>query len=124
MGTLVNLAGFQHGVAQDETAINIASFNLSVAPHDRQYINDKNGDPRGYWEGALRRDISLSGEITNTTGVMAFTFGTACTLANTVTAFGATTGTVTLMDAQITQERDGFRSLTQNLRADTGIVLA
>lgn len=124
MGTLVNLSGFQHGVELDETGINISSFNLSVAPHDRQYVNDKNGDPRGYWEGNLRRDISLAGEVTGSTGVMAAAFGAAVTLANATTAFGATTGTVTLMDAQITQERDGFRSLNMNLRADSGIVFA
>lgn len=125
MATLVNLSGFQYGVELDETSLNIEAFEVTVAPQFKEYLPDKVNNNRGFAIGQLRSEITLNGELSAaSSGVLAFTFSTACTLANDVDYFGQTAGSIFLDSATISQNRAGWKSLSQNLSRDTSIVLA
>jgi hypothetical protein len=125
MATLVNLSGFQYGVENDETSLNIEAFNVTVAPQEKVMLEDKVGNNRGFAIKQLRSEITLNGELSAASaGVLAFTFSTACTIANDIDYFGQTTGTIFLDSATINQSRSGWKSLSQNLSRDSSIVLA
>lgn len=121
MATLVNLSGFQYGVAADETSLNIEAFNSNIAPQFKEYLPDKANANRGFAVGPTRREITLNGELSAATlGVLAFTFSTACTLANSSTYYSATGG-IYMDSAAVSESRAGWKSLSLTLSSDPGI---
>ncbi len=67
------------------------------------------------------RDITCEGEVSGTTGVMAFTLGTACAFANDVSTFGDGTGKILLDEATETQDRTGWRSVSIRCSSNPGL---
>lgn len=117
--TLVNLTGFQRGVEADETGINIARISTRYFPEYKDKIPNKSGQTRGFAvPDKLSREVSITGEVTGATGLMAATHVAAVTVANDTTEFGALDGTLYMDEATVTQERDGWRSLDIKLSAD------
>jgi hypothetical protein len=119
--TLVNLTGFQWGINADETGINIRSFKCKIAPEFKEYLKGKSGAKRGFAVEVPELTISLEGEISGATGVMAAVTTTATTLANSSAYFGAPTTGKYLDSAEVTEGREGWKDLTAEFSAQAGI---
>lgn len=121
--TLINLTGFLPGVQQDETGINIKSFKTAVEPEFRNMVPGKNGAARGFVAAPMKKTVSISGEYTGSTGVMAAVLGTAFTPANSSAYFGApTTGLyLTKGDVEESRESGALVSINAEFDAHAGI---
>lgn len=125
MATLVNLTGRQFGVESDETSIDVKAFNVTTEPQFKVYQTDKANGNIGFAVGPIRQTITLEGELSAaSSGVLGFTFTTACTLANDKDYFGVSTGDAFMDSAQINQAAAGFKSLSMSLSRDPGIDIA
>jgi hypothetical protein len=119
--TLVNLSGFQHGVNADETGISIESFRARVAPEFKNYALNRVGEKRGFAVAPAELTVTIEGEITGTTGLMAAVLATATTIANTTAYFGAPTTGKYLDSGEVTESRDGFKRVSLEFSAQAGI---
>lgn len=130
-----SISAFSHGVGADETALNIQGFNLDAQPEFRDKLMNKSGEVRGVAVGASMATVTLNGQCGGTTtGVMAFNFVSACSLAN-ITAINASytdlwgmtesAGGITLMtQATLGQTFDGWRTVSQTFEIYLGITAA
>jgi hypothetical protein len=119
--TLVNLSGFQYGVASAETGINISSFRARVAPEFKTFALNKDGEKRGFAVGAPELTVTIEGEVSGGTGVMAAVVATATTIANSTSYFGAPSTGKYLNSGEVTETRDGFKSVSLEFSANNGI---
>ncbi len=110
----------QRGVETDETGINISNFSVRYYLAINEKLPSNVGEPRARaLADDFSRDISLRGEVLiGGGGVLDFTIGTACSLANDTDTFGTGAGTILLDEATETQERAGWRSLDMRLSSD------
>jgi hypothetical protein len=104
--TLINLSGFLPGVAADETAINVKTFKTVVEPEFRNVIPGKNGAGRGFVCAPMKKNVTIDGEVTGSTGVMAAVIGTAFTPANSSAYFGAPTTGLYLLKGEVEESRE------------------
>lgn len=104
--TLLNLSGFLPGVAADETGINVKSFKTAVEPEFRNVIPGKNGAARGVVIAPMKKTVSIDGEISGSTGVMAAVMGTAFTPGNASAYFGAPTTGLYLTKGDVEESRE------------------
>jgi hypothetical protein len=114
--------GAQRGVEKNETGIAIRRFQTRYYPQINERLEDNAGEciARAVSD-RFSRDITVEGEITGPgTGIMAFTLGTACTVANDVNDYGgaATVGRLLMDEGTITQERAGWRSVSCRLSSN------
>jgi len=123
-----SISTFAHGVSSDETSINIQQYSEEFAPEFIDPLMNKSGEVRGKAVGKTKRTITLSGQVSGTTGVMAFTTVTACTIANKLTGdlFSSTsaTGIALLNQATVSQSFDGWKTVSQTLEIFEGITAA
>lgn len=119
--TLVNSSGYQHGIASGETGIEISKFVCTIAPEWKKYRMSRTNEKIGFAIAPPELKISLEGEIGATTGLMALNFSTAATIANAVSYFGSPSTGIYLDTAEVTQERDGWKGLSQELSSNAGI---
>lgn len=119
--TLVNLSGFQWGVASDETGINIRSFRCRIAPEFKEFLKGKTGAKRGFAVEVPELSVSIEGEISGSTGIMAAVVTTATTIANSTAYFGAPTTGKYLDSAEVTEGREGWKDLTAEFSSNAGI---
>lgn len=125
MVTLVDLSGYQYGIETAETSMEIKSFEVTTEPQFKQYQTDRTNANIGFAVGPIRQTFSLQGELNaSSSGVLAFIFTTACTLANDKDYFGVSTGDVFLDSATISQTSDGFKSVAMTLSRDPAITVA
>jgi len=111
--------GLQKGIDQDETGIKIESIEWSISD-EKQYSFDKYGGHDGFCHGYNPSvSISVSGEISGSTGVAAAAYGTAVTFANeegaivgSTFAGVANTGGFYPEDISFSESRDGFRTMS------------
>lgn len=117
---LVNLSGFSFGVVSDETGINIDTLVLKYGAKKIR-VPDKQGSARGkiYYDFTI--DVSINGEVSGATGLLAATIGAAVTLANTVFGFGITSGGVYVDEATITNNREKLQTLDLKASVDPQI---
>jgi|SRR5215472_34594 len=110
----------QRGVQNDEVGVNIASFATRYYLAVNEKLPSNVGEPRARAQAnGFSRDITLRGEtLVGGGGVMNFTMGTACVLANATTTFSPTGGTILLDEVTETQERAGWRSIDMRLSSD------
>ncbi len=110
----------QRGVETDETGINIAAFSVRYYLAVNEKLPSNVGEPRARaLSDDFSRDITLRGEVLiGGGGVLDFTIGTACSLANDTDTFGTGNGTILLDEATESQERAGWRSLDMRLSSD------
>ena len=116
----------QRGVENNETGINISRFSCRYYLAVNEKLPSNVGEPIARAQSdKFSRDIKLAGEVlVGGGGVMAFTMATACTLANDISTFGPTAGTVLLDEVTESQERAGWRAIDMSLSSDPGLVLA
>ncbi len=115
--TLVNAAGYRHGIASAESGVNAETITVSTEPQIRAELPDINGEATGFAVSAPRSTITISGEVSNVatyTGLVAATFATAATVANFDDLGGQTTGGVYATSLEVTQNRNGWTSFTFN----------
>lgn len=108
----VNLSGFQRGIESNETGINCSRFGLEVEPEINDWLSGIDGQSRGKAVGDPMGKLTIEGEISGSTGVMAAVFGTAFVPVNDVTYFGRSAGGFYLNRGNVTQEREGWKSVT------------
>lgn len=110
----------QRGVETDETGVNIANFSVRYYLAVNEKLPSNVGEPRARaLSDDYSRDISLRGEVlVGGGGVLDFTIGTDCSLANDTDTFGTGAGTILFDEATETQERAGWRTLDMRLSSD------
>lgn len=121
--TLVNLTDYLNGVAADETGIAIEEFNCKVKPELKVFAFAKTGLKTGFAVGPMELEVSLTGEVTGSTGIMAATASAATTIANSTAYFGAPTTGLYLDSAEVKQNRDGgaWKKMSAEFSANAGI---
>ena len=117
--SLVGGTGFQYGIESAETGINCASFSVRYFPFVNVKLNGITGEPFLRAQSAnMSREVSIDGEVSGATGIMAFDVATALTVANDVNVFGTVAGSLLFDEATETQNRDGWRSVSVRISAD------
>jgi hypothetical protein len=118
-GTPWSLA--QRGVELNETAlnINVRRFVVRYFPEINEKLPDNFGETiaRGISD-KFSRDITCEGE---TLGAATLALDTAITFANDVNDFGDGSGLILLDDAEVTQERAGWRALVARASSNPGL---
>jgi hypothetical protein len=116
------VSGLQRGVEAAETGISVRTFTARYFPRVREELLDNLGERKALVVSTVAStEITIEGEVTGATGVMAYTFLAACTVANDKADFGSPTGGLYMVEATVTQERGGFRSVSIRLESDAGI---
>lgn len=116
------VSGLQRGVESAETGISVRQVTARYFPRVREELLDNLGERKALVVSTVAStEITIEGEVTGATGVMAFTFLTACTVANDKADFGSPTGLLLMVEATVTQERGGWRSVSVRLESDAGI---
>lgn len=123
MATLVGLSGYQYGIENAETSIEVKSFVVNISPQFKTFALSRTNENKGFALGPIRLAISLNGDISATSsGWWSWTFSTAITLGNDITYFGTGgTGGVYLDSAVVTQTSDNFKTMSAELSLDVGI---
>jgi hypothetical protein len=115
----------QRGVETDETGINVSNFSVRYYPAVNERLMSNVGEPRARAvSDKLSREVKIKGEVTGTTGVMAYTVATACVPANDADDFGDGSGDLLFDEATVTQERSGWRSVDVALSSDPGVTVS
>ena len=119
----VNAADYQYGVESNETGINVASFSCRYFPEYDDKLANKDG------QTIIRarpdkpsREISISGEVNGSTGLMALTFAAACAVTNDDDVFGSPTGDIWMDEVTEGQERNGFRNVDFSFSSDPAMI--
>lgn len=117
---LVNLSGFQFGVLNDESGINIESISKKYGAKKIR-VPDKQGSARGkvYYDFTI--DVQIDGEMVGNTGLSAATIGASVSLSNTVYGFGITTGGFYVDDASVMTNREKMQALSIKISVDPQI---
>lgn len=122
MATLVDLANYVHGVASAETSFEVHDFTVTVRPSSKTYAFDRMNNKIGFAVTNLEETIQMSGNLSAASlGPLAFTFTTACTVANTKDYNGITTGDVFLDEITYGMTFDGFKTVSCSLSRDVAI---
>jgi hypothetical protein len=116
IGALDNL---QRGVELPETGIGVRRFTVRTFPAVSEDHTDNLGEVDGRVVSTVpSAEVTVEGETTGATGVMAHTFLTNSTLANDIATFGANAGLLLLQEVTETQEAGGWRTVSLRYRKD------
>lgn len=124
--TYITASNFLKGVAEAEAGINIESYEQSFSD-EKLYVEDKSGSRTGLVHNFnVESTISISGEtnVANLNAVLGVAFGVAETVANLISGYGVTAGSVLLEDISISQNRGSLATATANLIRIPDIVIA
>lgn len=114
----------QYGVPVPEVGISVKTVTIRYFPEINAAIMDNVGETRGKVKSTkFSRDVTIDGEITGATGIMAFGLLTACVPANNVARFGDGTGTLLLDEATVTDQRAEWEMVSVKLSSNPGLVL-
>jgi hypothetical protein len=118
-------SGYQRGVEATETGINCESFECRYFPEVNEGLQGIGGETFIKAKSVkFSRDITLNGEVNGSTGVMAYSLTTACTVANDVATYGDGTGTILLDEATETQNRTAWRSISAKLSSNPNLIVS
>src|SRR5512146_1215896 len=94
-----DLADLQRGIELPETGIGARNLTVRTFPAVSEDHTDNLGEVDGKVVSTLPSvEVTLEGEVTGSSGVMAFTFLTACTIANDIDTFGGGSGSLLLQE--------------------------
>jgi len=115
----------QRGVELDEDGISVRAFDCIYRPFVNERLLSNVGEPRARAvSDAFSREVTVQGEVTGATGLMAADVGVEITVANDVDTFGDGTGSLLLDEVTESQERAGWRSINMRLSSDPGVIAA
>jgi hypothetical protein len=117
---LINLSGFIFGNPFNETGLNLDTITKKYQAKKIRVL-DMQGSARGKIYYDFNIGVSLTGEVSGATGILAATIGAVLTLANTVYGFGITTGGVYVDEATITNNREKLEWLDMKASVDPQI---
>lgn len=123
--TFITATNFIKGVSEAEAGINIESYEQAFSD-EKIYIEDKAGSRNGLVHNFnVESTISISGEtnVANLNGVLGIAFGVAETVANLISGYGVTAGSVLLEDISISQNRGSLATASANLIRIPDIVI-
>ncbi len=115
----------QRGVELAETGISVASYSVQFSPE----VNERRQNNLGETDGRVvstvcSRVITIEGEVTGTTGVMAYTFLAAVTPANDILAAGwlaSGGGGLYMHEVTESQARADWRKVSIRLESNPGL---
>lgn len=117
-----DLADLQRGIELPETGIGARNLTVRTFPAVSEDHTDNLGEVDGKVVSTLPSvEVTLEGEVTGSSGVMAFTFLTACTIANDIDTFGGGNGSLLLQEVTETQTAGGWRTVSLRMRADPNL---
>lgn len=119
--TLVNASGFSRGVASEETGINIEEISVTVRPEFKEFLFGKTNEKRGFAVAPPEAEVSIRGEISGETGIMAAVFGTATAIANETDYFGVSNYSFYLDEGTVTEGRAAWKNLDARFSGNDGI---
>ncbi len=112
----------QRGVELAETGVSIMSFTVRYFSEVNERLQNNLGETAGGVKSTTAsREVTLEGEVTGASGVMAFTFLAACTVANDIADFGSPSGGLYLEEATVTQSRADWRKVNIRLQSNPGL---
>lgn len=101
------------GVNVAEVGINCSKFSLECEPEVNDWLAGITGEAIGKAVSAIPMGrLTIEGEITGSTGIMAASFGTAMVPANSVTRFGRSAGGFYMNRATTDVDRDGWNRVS------------
>jgi hypothetical protein len=115
--TYVSASNYLKGVSAVETAINISAYSQSWED-EKLFIQNKGGSNTGFVHNF---NVSTTATITGETNVatlsdtMGVAFGTAETVANSISGYGVTAGGFYMDSIEISQERGALATATVTL---------
>lgn len=116
------LTGLQRGTELAETGIGVTSFTVRYFPRVNEYHENNLGERDGRVVSTVTsREVTIEGEVTGATGVMAYTFLAAVTPANDIADFGSPTGGLYMNEATVTQSKADWRKVSIKLESDPGL---
>jgi hypothetical protein len=123
--TILGGTGFQRGVEAQEVGINCESFECRYFPEVNEGLAGIGGEIFVKAKSVKpSRDVTIQGEVSGATGVMAYTTTTACTTANDTDTFGGTpSGDLLLDEATETQNRTAWRSVNIKLSSNPNLTV-
>lgn len=122
--TLTNtsaLTSLERGIASAEAGINVESVEMDFAPEFKEYLMSKTNEKIGFATAPCEVKITISGEVTLATGLMASTFVSANTIANSMAFFGAPTTNPYLDSAKLSRGRAEWKKISLEFSANAGI---
>lgn len=119
--TLVNLDGFQRGIASDEVAINCREFKCTVEPEFKVKLGDIVNEARGFAVAVMQLAVEMAGEISGDTGILAATTDTAFAPVNPTDWFGAPATGLYLDRGEVTAGREQWLDMSASLSSNAGI---
>ena len=112
----------QRGVESDEVGISVRAFDCVYRPFVNERLMSNVGEPRARAvSDKFSREVTIQGEVTGVTGLMAVDLGVPVTVANDVDTFGGDEGSLLLDEVTESQERAGWRSINMRLSSDPGV---
>lgn len=120
--TIIGTGAPQRGIEVAEVGISVASYRVRYFPQIRESLPDNLGEIRAWAVSTnASREITIEGEVTGNTGVMAYTFLAAVTPANDIATFGSPSGGLYMTEVEEMQVRADWRKVTIQLRSDPGV---
>lgn len=122
--TLVVISTEQRGNEAAETGINLESFVCRYFPQFKDKLNNYQGQVKGFAiPDKFSRQVTITGEASGSTGIMATVMNTAIVFANDVGTFvgigsGSNAGGFYLDEITESQTRDGWRSINGTWSSD------
>lgn len=114
----------QYGVPLPEVGISVKTVTTVYKLEINVPILDNVGEIRGKVKSTkVSRDVTIEGETTGATGLMAWSFLTACVPANNISRFSDGTGTLLLDEVTITDQRAEWEMFSAKLSSNPGLTI-
>lgn len=125
----VSLSGFTRGNQAAETGINLNGISARYFSQFKDKVNDFQGVARGFAiPDKLDLEVSVDGEVSGATGLMAVKFITAYVFANTglfgvfeASNGGGNSGGLYADEATVASSRDGWKTVSQRFSSNPNI---
>lgn len=113
-----------HGIETVQTGIKLTTFSCRYYPQVNNPLLNESGEVVDRAISTVpSRDINMSGAVTGSSGAMAYTFITACTVANDTAVFASAIGSIFMQEATETQTNTDWRSISMSLHSDPGLTI-
>ena len=119
-----NASTYVWGVSAAEAGINIESIDLDYKPEFKNFLMSRQNEKIAFAVASPEVEVSIQGEISGSTGLMAATFIAVTVLGNSIDYFGvaiANAWSIFLDGATVSMKRDGWKSVNWKGSGNKGI---